>query len=42
MPGVVSEVTALINQALPSPGGIGRERVRGYQAKSEKVPEVAD
>ncbi|MFC6998634.1 SDR family NAD(P)-dependent oxidoreductase [Rufibacter roseus] len=34
-PGLVTDVFSLLNQFLPGPGGIGEERVRGYESESE-------
>jgi NAD(P)-dependent dehydrogenase (short-subunit alcohol dehydrogenase family) len=34
LPSLTNDVAAVANQILPSPGGIGRRRARGYQSES--------
>lgn len=41
MPGLVSELSAIINAFLPSPGGIHNRRVRGWQSQSSYTPDFA-
>ncbi|CAN5911904.1 SDR family oxidoreductase [soil metagenome] len=38
-PGLTADATALINRLLPGPGGIGKERVKGYESISDKTPD---
>jgi NAD(P)-dependent dehydrogenase (short-subunit alcohol dehydrogenase family) len=40
-PGLSSEVAAMINWFLPSPGGIGRQRATGAQSYSYETPQFA-
>ena len=37
-PSLAGEVAALINMALPKPGGIGPRRAKGYESSSQLVP----
>ena len=40
-PSLASEIVALINTALPKPGGIGPRRAKGYESSSQLVPPYA-
>lgn len=37
-PGLISDVFGLVNQWMPEPGGIGKERMKGYESESELSP----
>jgi len=37
-PGLTSDILAVVNRTLPGPGGIGTQRVRGWQSQSEWAP----
>lgn len=37
-PGFVTDMMAEVNRWLPESGGIGRERVKGYESESDKTP----
>jgi NAD(P)-dependent dehydrogenase (short-subunit alcohol dehydrogenase family) len=40
-PGLVTDTMGQVNRLLPEPGGIGKERVRGYESLSEQTPDWA-
>jgi NAD(P)-dependent dehydrogenase (short-subunit alcohol dehydrogenase family) len=40
-PNLASELAALVNHALPKPGGIGQRRAKGYESSSQLVPRYA-
>ncbi len=37
-PGLFADVMGLLNRLLPAPGGIGKDRAKGYESESDKVP----
>ncbi|AMM51714.1 ketoacyl reductase [Rufibacter sp. DG15C] len=39
-PGAVTDLMGVINHFLPGPGGIGKERVRGYESETELTQSV--
>jgi NAD(P)-dependent dehydrogenase (short-subunit alcohol dehydrogenase family) len=39
-PGITSDILALVNRLLPSPGGIGKARARGQESQSAFSPSV--
>lgn len=39
-PGLTSDLLGVVNRLLPSPGGIGSERARGYESESRVAPSV--
>ncbi len=41
-PGLSAELSAIVNQLLPKPGGIGPRRARGYESSSGLVPRYAN